>query len=148
MKKSSLFILLFSLLFFTACKEPSLGGKVKREYFTGGKLRSEFFMTDSTEQNGLLKKYGYDGKLTSTVSIKNGVKNGTETWFDPKGRVIMRIPYVNGEKQGIQKAYYPNGDIMISYTYKDNVLNGKATKYNQGGTINKQVIYRNGKLVN
>ncbi len=126
MKALSLFFLLFSLLFFTACSGPSLGGKVKNEYYTGGKLRSSFSMTDSTGQNGVLKKYGYEGYLTSTVTIKNGVKSGIETWYDNKGRIIMKVPYANGEKQGLQKAYYPNGDVMISTTYQSNAKHGPA----------------------
>ena len=148
MKTVSLFLILFSLIFFTACEGPSLGGKVKKEYFTGGKIRSEFFMTDATGQNGLLKKYGYEGHLTSTVNITNGVKNGMETWYDNKGRVIMKVPYVNGRKHGIQKAFYPNGDVMISYNYKSGLKHGPAYAYRKDGYLHKRVIYRNDRLSN
>ena len=150
MKALSLFLVLFSLFFFTACEGPSVGGKgkVKKEYYTGGKIRSEFIMTDSSGHNGLLKKYGYESHLTSTVNIRNGVKHGTETWYDNKGRVIQKVPYINGEKHGVQTGHYPNGDVMMSITYQSNVAHGKATKYNQDGTINQQVVYRNGRIVN
>ncbi len=146
MKILSLFLVLLPLLFFTACDGPSLGKKVKKEYFTGGKIRSEFFMSDSTGQNGILKKYGYDGHLTSTVNMRNGVKDGTEIWYNNKGGVLMHIPYVNGRKHGIQKTFYPNGDTMIYYTYKNGLKDGEAKAYRIDGSIHKQAVYKYDKL--
>lgn len=150
MKTLSFFLVLFSLIFFTACEGPNLGGKgkVKKEYFTGGKIRSKFFMTDSSGQNGLLKKYGYEGHLTSTAHIKNGVNDGMETWYDKKGRVLMKVPYINGKKHGVQKAFYPNGDVMIATTYQNGVKNGEAFAYNKDGSIHRQVIFQNGRIIN
>ncbi len=148
MKALSFFLIFFSLIFFTACDGPSLGGKVKKEYFTGGKLRSEFIMTDSTGRNGQLKKYGYEGHLTSVVNIKNGVKNSTEVWYDKEGRVILKVPYNNGEKEGMEYAFYPNGEVMIATTYQSNVRHGKAAAYKQDGTVQRQVMFKNGRLIN
>ena len=120
------------------------GSNVRKKYFTGGKLRSAFIMSDKSGQNGLLKKYGYDGKLTSTVPIHKGVKNGIETLFDAYGRTLKKTPYVNGRKEGTLKVYYPNGDIMAQITYVNNVRQGKAIKYNKDGSINQQVIFKDG----
>lgn len=131
----------------TASPAP-FGKKVKREYFTGGRVRSEFIMDDDTGQNGTLKKYGFDGKLTSIAHIRNGVRDGVETWFDPKGRVLMKVPYANGKKHGVQEAYYENGDIMLSYTYVNGVKHGSATVYNKDGTIHSQVIFDHGRISN
>ena len=152
MKKLSFFLSIFVLFFFSACSTPTLSNpfksKIKKEYFTGGKLRSEFIMIDESGQNGLLKKYGYNGKLTSTVQIQHGVKNGAEILFDSKGRVIKKTPYVNGKRQGILEAYYPNGDVMAQITYVNNIRHGKAIKYNKNGSINQQVTFHNGRLSN
>ena len=150
MKKLSLLLATFSLLLFlTACSSPSFGGKeVKKEYFTNGQIMSEFIMDDNTEQNGFLKKYGYDGHLTSTVKIRNGVKDGQETGYDSKKRIIWKSNFVNGREQGKQYAYYPNGDIMIEYTYNNGIKHGPAKTYNRDGSVNKEVLYRNGKIIN
>jgi len=167
MKKYFFPLSLLVLFFLSACSSPRVpetlkdipspiptsipnlfGSNVKKEYFTGGKLRSEFIMSDKTERNGLLKKYGYNGKLTSTVTIRNGAKNGAETLFDAKGRVLKKTPYINGRKEGILEAYYPNGDIMATITYINNVRQGKATKYNRDGSINQQVQFHNGRVTN
>ena len=144
-------LLLTALVFFSlnSCESPSLmGKKVKKEYFTGGKVRSEFIMDDDTEQNGLLKMYGYGGHLTSTVHIRNGVKNGLETGFDKKKRVLWKQTYINGKLHGLQQALYPNGEVMISYTYNNGFKHGPAYTYKRNGKIDKRAIYRNGRLIN
>jgi len=152
MKKLSFFLAIIVLIFLNACSTSSgsmpFGSKVKKEYFTGGQLRSEFIMTDNSEQNGLLKKYGYNGKLTSTVQKKNGVKSGIETLYDQEGRVLRKVPYVNGQKHGVLYAYYTNGDVMASITYRNHIRHGKAVKYNKNGTINQQAMFKNGRMVN
>jgi len=149
MKKLFFLLSLFTLLFLTGCDSPSLMGKeVKKTYFTGGKVSSEFIMDDATGQNGTLKKYGYNGNVTSIVTIHNGVKDGVETGFDEKGRVIWKYTYVNGRQNGEQYAYYPNGDVMVSYNFLNGVKHGIARAYNVDGSVNKQVTYKNGKIVN
>ena len=147
MKKLSFLLSLFLVLSFTGCSTPNFyGKKVKKEYFTGGQIRTEFIMDDSTGQNGLLKKYGYNGNVTSTVTMRNGVKDGVETGFDEHHRIIWKLNYINGKQEGQQYAYYPNGDIMVSYNYVSDVKHGPAMSYNKDGSVNKKVIYNNGKL--
>jgi antitoxin component YwqK of YwqJK toxin-antitoxin module len=148
MKWSIFALILFSLISFNGCESPSLGGKVKREYFPNGQILSEFFMDDATGQNGLLKKYGPDEKLTSTATIRNGVKDGVETLYDPDGRVLTTIPYSNGKKNGNVKLYYPNGDIAVSMSYRNGILNGDAYKYDVDGRVIAHRIYRNGRVTN
>ena len=149
MKALSIFSVLFSLLFFTACEGPSFGGgKVKKEYFTGGKIQSEFIMTDSTEQNGQLKKYGYGGHLTSVVNIRDGVRNGMEVWYDTKGRIIRNIPYVNGRIHGTLKEFYPNGDVLATIPYQSGMKTGEAFSYNKDGSVHRKVIFKNGRMIN
>ena len=145
------YTLLFMLLVFgfTACETPHLfGKKVKKEYFQGGKLHSKFIMDDDTEQNGVLQLYGYDGHLTSIVTIHNGVKDGIETGYDGKKRVLWKYRYINGRQHGIQKAFYPNGEQMIVYSYKNGIRDGFAYSYNKDGTLHQKVLYRHGIIVN
>ena len=138
-------VALVSLLLTVGCQTPDLGGKkVKREYFTGGGLRSEFIMDDDSGLNGLLKKYGPEGELTSTVPIKNGLKNGVETLYDKDGKIVLTTPYVNGRKEGIQKGYFPDGSIWFTLPYKNNKRNGHAVMYDKSGHIVNEATYRNG----
>ncbi|MDQ7047772.1 MAG: hypothetical protein Q9M39_09280 [Sulfurovum sp.] len=148
MKHLSLLLSFFVLLSFSACDGPSLSGKeVKKEYFTGGQLRSEFIMDDASKQNGTLKKYGHQGNITSISEIRNGVPHGAETGYDSKGRVLWEQHYVNGRQEGIQKAFYPNGDIMVTYTYRNGMKEGIAQTYRKDGKVDKSVVYRNGRMV-
>lgn len=149
MKYLSLILSLFVFFSFTACDGPSLSGKtVKKEYFKGGQIRSAFIMDDKTGLNGVLQKYGYEGHVTSTSVIRNGVQDGLETGFDSKGRVLWKQYYVNGRQEGVQKAYYPNGDLMVTYTYRNGVKEGVAQTYRKDGRVDKRVIYRNNRIVN
>ena len=147
-KYSILFFSIFIYFILTGCDTPSLlGKKVKKTYFTGGQISTEFIMDDDSGQNGLLKRYGYNGNITSTVPMRNGVKHGVETGYDEKGRIIWKETYNNGRRDGLQYAFYPNGDVMLSYTYTNGIKNGPAKTYNKDGTINRHVMYKNGKLV-
>ena len=149
LKKLSILLAVFGLIFFTGCETPSLTGKkVEKEYFTGGKVRSEFTWSDKTGKNGTRKEYGYEGHMISTVNIRNGVKDGVETLFDQEGRVMRQVPYVNGKIHGIYKAFYPNGDRMITYTYQNGLRDGYAYSYYPDGKVHKKAIYRRGQLAN
>ena len=149
MKKLSLFLSILILLSLTGCDSPSLyGKKVKKEYFTGGQIRSEFIMDDDTEKNGLLKTYGYNGNITSTVTMRNGVKDGVQTWFDAKGRPIRKVPYINGRVHGVMTELYENGDTMVNIPFENGIKQGVAQSFNKDGSVHKQVIYKNGKIIN
>ena len=146
-KKLSLLLSIFIVLLFTGCDSPSpFGGKVEKEYFTGGQVSSTYTWDDKSGKNGVLRKYGYGGNMTSSVHIRNGVKDGIESMYDEHGRVIQQTPYVNGRIHGIQAAFYPNGDKMITYTYKYGMKNGYAFAYNPDGTVNKKAKYKNNRL--
>ena len=104
-KKLSLLLSIFAILFLTGCDSPDLfGGKVEKTYFTGGQISSTYTWSDKSGKNGILRKYGYEGHITSSVHIKNGVKDGIETMYDKHVRVIQQTPYVNGRIHGIATA--------------------------------------------
>ncbi len=147
-KKTILALTIMSMLFLTACDSPSFGKNVEKEYYTGGKVRSEFIWSDSSGQNGVKKTYGFSGELTSTVQVLNGVPHGIMTIYDSKRRVIRQIPYVNGKVHGVDKSFYPNGDRMITYTYQYGIKNGNAYTYNSNGSVCKKAIYKNDRLIN
>ncbi|MFT7880152.1 MAG: hypothetical protein ABXS91_07145 [Sulfurimonas sp.] len=154
MKKFS-FLLSFLLVFlFNGCNgttASSLSPKkdvvdVKKEYYTGGMLRSEFLMYDKTGMNGLRKIYGYNGKLTSKAEIQNGVKHGKETVYDDDGRVRLVKPYIKGRIDGVATAYYDNGSPMMTITYLKGVKHGPATKYNKDGSVFEKKVFTHGRM--
>lgn len=150
MKKLTLSLVLFIVFALNGCNsEPSLAGKtVKKEYYTGGDLRSEFIMDDKSGKNGLLKEYRYNGILASTVRIRNGVNDGMKLIYDNNGLVIRKIPYVNGEIHGTVQDLYPNGDILATIPYTEGMRNGQAFSYNRDGSVYRSVTFKNDKIVN
>jgi antitoxin component YwqK of YwqJK toxin-antitoxin module len=154
MKHTSLFFSSLLIFFFLGCSQsqPTPEGEevldVKKEFFTGGKVSSEFLMIDKTGQNGTLKKYGYNGKVTSISRVRNGVKDGIETWYDGKGRPIRRMPYINGRVHGTYTELYANGDKMVEIQIINGVKEGEAYSYNVDGSIARTVIYSQGKIIN
>jgi len=153
MKKLS-FLLLFLLVFLSNGCHSTTGGpnpkkrvvEVKKEYYTGGMLRSEFLMYDKSGMNGLRKQYGLEGTLVSHVEIRNGVKHGNETLYDEKKRVRLIKPYVNGRLDGLATAYYENGSPMMTITYLKGVRHGPATKYNADGSVFEKKHFTHGKI--
>jgi len=149
MKNISFFSMILIILFLNACSSPGFSkDKVKKEYFTNGQVRTEFIMTDDTEQNGVLKRYGYSGELTSIVNIKNGVKDGMEIWYDIKKRKIRKVPYANGRVHGTMTELYENGETMATIPFKYGIKHGSAYAYRKDGSVYKEVEYRNGKIIN
>lgn len=147
MKNFTLLLTLSAFLFFTACDSPSLySGPSKKKYYTGGGLQSEFIPSDKTGQNGLLKQYGYNGKVTSQIKMRNGVKHGTETWYDQDSRPIREVPFVNGIKHGIMKELYPNGHTMASIPFQNGVRDGTAQLFNKDGSVFRTVEFINGRI--
>lgn len=150
MKKLSILLFISILFTLNGCKnEASPGNKtVKKEYYTGGDLRSEFIMDDASGKNGLRKEYRYNGILASTVRIRNGVNDGMKLIYDNNGLIIRRIPYVNGEIHGTVQDLYPNGDILATIPYKNGMRNGQAFSYSTDGSVYRSVTFKNNKIVN
>ena len=139
---------LFALFLFSGCETPTLGKKVVKEYYTGGQLLSEFIWSDSKGQSGTKRTYGYEGHLTSSVHIRNGVEHGIKSYYDKDGHIIKQTPYVNGRIDGIEKAFYPNGDKMVTYPYINGIKNGYAFSYYPNGKVCRKVKYVNNRIVN
>ena len=121
--------------------------KVKKEHYTGGKLRSEFLMYDNSGMNGLRKTYDFEEKLISEVEIKNGVKNGREVNYDKEGRISLVRPYENGRLHGIATLYYDNRTPKMTISYVRGLKHGPAKKYNNNGSLYEEVIFQNNKKV-
>jgi antitoxin component YwqK of YwqJK toxin-antitoxin module len=154
MTKFSYLLPLLLVFLFNGCNGTASGSlspekdvvDVKKEYYTGGMLRSEFFMYDKTGMNGLRKMYGYKGELTSKTEIRNGIKHGKETSYDDKGRIRLVKPYSKGRLNGVATAYYDNGVPMMTITYLNGVKHGPATKYNRDGSVFEKKVFTHGRI--
>ncbi len=162
-------VLLFSSLFvFSQNKKDSVvqnGYQVF--YYPDGQISSEGTMRDGKPdgywktyyQNGILKTEGnrknfqldslwkfYDpkGKLTLSISYKNGVKNGPRTTYLKNKTVVEN--FVNNVKEGLTKEYYPDGKLWRTIPYKNGLEDGVAVTYAEDGRIIGLTRYKKGYL--
>lgn len=68
-----------------------------------------------------------------------------KTYYD-NGKIRTSISYLNGIKDGIQKEFYSNGNLMIKTYYLNGKKHGVQTIYEEAGKIHKTSFYINGSL--
>ena len=153
MKKIIMAISIMGLLLSGCANQKSISpdGKkyvgIDKTHFKSGKVSSEFLKTTKDGRTGTLRKYGFNGKVTSNTTIVNGSKNGYSIMYDSFGNVLKKTPYKNGFRQGTEIIYYPGGQIMVSTPYAGDKKHGKAIAYNPDGSVNKSATFNKGKRV-
>ncbi len=108
--------------------------EVKKEYYPGGKLKSEQnYIKDKLEGTG--KGYYESGKLQWEENYKNGKLEGIARGYYESGKLQAEANFKNGKKDGTLKVYYESGEIKLIETYK----NGKkidSKEYDKSGNLN------------
>jgi len=103
---------------------------------------------DGKEISGILKngipvgdwEVNIPNLIVYNFSFKNGLKNGTQTWYKPTHPTAINISnYNNGNLDGISKEVYPNGSPKSIITYKDNEPNGKKIIYSSNKRVGNMV---------
>lgn len=93
--------------------------------------------------NGVRKNY-IKGKLASTVTYKDSLKNGPAINYYPDGKVNMEFTYKDGKKDGPYKWYYENGKIYIEGQYKEGEKDGLFKMYRKNGNLKAEMPWHNG----
>ncbi len=118
---------------------------------------------------GAWNNWDQDGRLVSTYSYRNGVRDGAYATYDETGRTVSTGQYRNGGFDGIQKidrgegfrtelvyrdgkldgtetTWYPNGQIAVQAHYANGVMEGPMTSYADNGMIQSVAPYVNDRL--
>ncbi len=93
--------------------------------------------------NGIRKNY-LKGKLASTVTYKDSLKNGPAINYYPNGKVNMEFNYKNNKKDGEYKWYYENGNVYLEGNYTQGEKNGTFNIYRENGTLKSKMPWYNG----
>lgn len=111
------------LLFFIACKEPEIKGKI--DYYTDGYAKS-------------MRNYNIEGKY-----------DGLSIWFYPNGFIKQQQAFKNGLADGNAFYFYSNGALKSHRYFKNNMLDGFRTDYfnDSIGLIKAVVLYKAGKVI-
>lgn len=85
-----------------------------------------------------------DDRLVSTVTYKDGLKNGPAKNFYPDGKVHSEFIYKDDVKHGEFKWYYDNGQLYQHAFYKDGEKDSIETSYFKNGKIRSVAPWKNG----
>ena len=128
-KKTHFILPILSILFFCSCDDMASSENIKD-------IKSKKIY------NGVRKNY-LNGKLASTVTYKDSLKNGIAINYYPSGKVNMEFNYKDNKKDGPHKWYHENGKIYLEGNYTDGKKNGVFKLYRDNGTLKSEMPWSN-----
>jgi hypothetical protein len=113
------------LLLFYACDDFNRTEKIKNK-------------ASKKVYNGLKKNY-IKGKLASTITYKDSLKNGPAVNYYSNGSVNMEFNYKNNKKEGAYKWYFENGKVYLEGNYSSGKKEGIFSLYRDNGTLKSEM---------
>jgi hypothetical protein len=95
-------------------------------------------------QEEVKKEYHDNGKLKSEVPLKNGIPEGTWTYYYNSGEKYYEITYKNGIKEGLVTGWYRSGKKMYEYHNKNGVEEGLEHWWYESGEKKAIKHFKNG----
>lgn len=95
-------------------------------------------------ENGLVKQYDEQNRLSAEINFKNGVRHGVTRIYYSSGVLSDEIMYVDDEKSGTAKKYHKNGNIYSLTPYWKDEKEGVQKKYYSNGKIWAETPYFKG----
>jgi antitoxin component YwqK of YwqJK toxin-antitoxin module len=96
-------------------------------------------------REGEWKFYGEGEYLFMVEHYDRGMRVGETLIYNKVGKVMQRVPYVDGKIDGERIHYYPYGNVLANYSYKQGVLDGPYSYFYETGQLNEEGSYLNGK---
>jgi antitoxin component YwqK of YwqJK toxin-antitoxin module len=117
------------------------GSTKLKQQFAAGKMVSE------TRLNGVFQDTYPDNIPKSSVTLKDGKRNGEYKEYYDKGTFVKEV---KEEQDGYPEEIIEKLEgqqLKILANYKDDKLEGKLVRYKENGSVEKTEIYKNGELV-
>jgi TonB family protein len=109
---------------------PTASGFISKEYDISGVLREERNLSSIAPKevrDGLTIRYLKTGEKIQEIIFLNGMRNGTERYFFPTGRVSSEGEYRNDTPIGEHSWYTPSGSIKRKEFYESGkMVQGKC----------------------
>ncbi len=87
----------------------------------------------------------YENNDTSILkSYFNGVEEGFQKKWYPKGQLEELRFYINGKKEEIQQGWWPNGNLRFYFTAYNDEYSGEFKEWMENGLLVKCFHYKNG----
>ncbi len=142
--KSLISFVIIYLFLFSSCQnaanqKANCNGcdSVMKQYYKAGQLLAEVPYKNG-KRNGVQTNYTQDGKIASTISFFDEVRNGESVMFYGNGKPFRTTNYVNGIINGIRKKYYEDGKIMAEIPFEHNKQIDGIKEYNRDGSLRQQ----------
>ncbi|MCA6362499.1 MAG: hypothetical protein IM638_05645 [Bacteroidetes bacterium] len=108
------------------------------QYYASGKKQLIARYTNSQRNNSLIAEgnvqmWYESGKTSSTYSLLNGLKHGTETIYYPNGNKQKQINRVNGKVSGQVNVWYENGMPALILTIAADTLVPPVVAFDKNG---------------
>ena len=75
-----------------------------------------FVEGDSAPYTGIIEKKSADGRVESTISIKDGKLEGIERNYFPNGKLKSEMSYKDGKLDGVSKVFSEEG-VLLAEAY-------------------------------
>lgn len=108
-----------------------------REWFPNGQLKIDAFVVGGTADvtqgsqqdwlfDGISQVWNEKGELLAKIPYKNGVLEGTSTYYYPDSKIEKELPFSQNTLQGIGLEYHPNGKLKSKTTYNKGLKDGTS----------------------
>ena len=94
--------------------------------------------------NGFMIQVENDGRIVYRLPIIDGKEQGMAVGFYNSGEKLLERKFVKGEKQGIFKQWWPNGNLRYLFNYNRGKYDGKQIVYFHFGKVQEEKNYING----
>ena len=95
--------------------------------------------------NGYMVQVENDGRVVYKLPILDGNEEGLAIGFYNTGEKLLERKFEHGKKQGVFKQWWPNGNLRYLFNYNHDKYDGKQIVYFHFGKIQEEKNYLNGK---
>jgi len=94
--------------------------------------------------NGYMIEVENDGRIVYRLPIINGKEDGLAIGFYNSGEKLLERKFIKGEKQGVFKQWWPNGRLRYLFNFNKDKYDGKQIVYFHFGKVQEEKNYLNG----
>ncbi len=141
------FIYLISIFFLFACQQKgvrnvnsddySVENGVVKQYDDQKRLSAEITFRNGV-RHGLTRIYYSSGALSDEIIYVDDVKSGFSKKFHKNGKLYSLTPYYKDERHGLQKKYYANGKLWAETPYLKGQPGVGLKEYRNDGSLRTQ----------
>ncbi|MBI9056160.1 MAG: hypothetical protein JEZ01_00170 [Labilibaculum sp.] len=99
---------------------------------------------DSFVENGVVKQYDDQNRLSAEITFKNGVRHGLTRIYYSSGAISDEIMYVEDMRSGFAKKFHKNGQLYSLTPYHEDERQGIQKKYYANGKLWAETPYLRG----